>query len=88
MSKKYKEATFHSSMLIPWYVVDGKEDKIESSLQWMETGRAGHFFQPPDEVCHRDNLDQKMIVKTILRTDPVEGKTKIIGIRVYWWEDN
>ena len=92
MSKKYKEATFHSSVLIPWFVVDGKEDPIEEAMQWIEKSQRNHYFSEPDEVCHKDNLNQKMVVKAIIRVSinkdgSKPAKTKIAGIRVYWWED-
>ena len=92
MSKKYKEATFHSSVLIPWFVVDGKEDPVEEAIQWINKSQRHHYFSEPDEVCHKDNIEQKMTVKTIIRmtmdNDKSKvGKTKIVGIRVYWWEE-
>ena len=90
-NKKYKEATFHSSLLIPWFVVDGIDDemkRVNESLEWLEKDRKHHFFAEPDEVCHRDNIFQKMTVKAVIRqSSGKDGKSKIIGIRCSWWED-
>jgi hypothetical protein len=88
MSKRYREAVFHSSVLIPWWVVDDKEEKVEKALAWLEHDRKGYYFNEPDEVCHRDNLLQKMVVKSVIKKSSEDaGKTKIVGIRCYWWED-
>jgi len=96
MGKKYKEATFHSSVLIPWFVVAEKKeeiDRIEAAIDWINTRQKEHYFSEPDEVCHKDNLFQKMTVKAIIKVSVNKdgskpAKTKIVGIRVYWWEDS
>lgn len=98
MGKKVlREYNFHSRDLLPW---ETAVKKIDEAIKYFENGNGKVHFIPGDEVAHKDNLEQKMIVKEIIRkvvkvkTDvldednkPVEVTKKLVqGIRCYWFE--
>ena len=96
MAKIFRKERFHSKELIPFNKgQEGLED-IEKVLIWIDVHQEIHRFKEGDEVCHSDNLAQKMFVATILKKTieiPLNGdpkvkvkKTKMIGIECHWFE--
>jgi hypothetical protein len=88
--KRIQRHRFHSSLLVPWRVIEeskGKEDPLEHILLWIDVHQSSHYFHSGDEAAHKDNLGQKVYVDKIIRSASIEGqKTKIVGIECHWFE--
>lgn len=64
-------------------------EKIQIEKNWLKEGR---------EVCHRDNLDQKMYIEDLLKQirerptadDPLkkEKTTMLLGVLCHWWDQS
>lgn len=90
-TKTLKTHRFHSSLLIPWRVIEeskSKADPLEHVLLWIDCHQPSHYFKEGDEAAHKDNLAQKIYVDKIIRVAQKEGdrKQRILGIDCHWFE--
>lgn len=93
MTKEFKTHKFHSRELIPYEKGQEGIEDLEKVLLWIDAYSEDHRFKEGDEVCHKENLEQKMIVNKILKKTieiPINGtkekKTKMIGIECHWFQ--
>lgn len=94
--KRFRAHRFHTTLLIPMSVVEKSfaletpEERLESILLWIDCHQSTHYFREADQVFHKENLNQPMIVDRVLRKvykANGEQKTKVLGVDVHWWEE-
>lgn len=74
---------FHSTELLPAEYATKTVQDIEN---FSENIRPSYRFTEGEEVVHRHNLKNKMIVAEIVRKGNKE-KARLDGIRCHWWSD-
>ena len=89
MSKRLRVQKFFSKEIVPKTIADNGQESMEE-FEVSENGRAIFMFKEGDEVVHKYNPDQRMVVqevrqkKTIIRG---EERIRLDGIICHWWEE-
>lgn len=81
---------FFSKEIIPKSIADEGADKIEE-FEDSEMGRNIFRFKEGDEVVHKYNLEQKMIVQEIRQKKTIirgQERIRLDGIVCHWWSEN
>jgi len=88
MAKKLITYKFYSKVLLPKDIADKGTEAIEKFENEIP-GREGWKFKEGDEVVHKYNLEQKMIVQEIRQKKTVirgQERIRLDGIICHYWE--